>query len=673
MEAADAGGGRRTPAWGRIQRGGAVALVVLSLGFAALRCATSHEIPFLWQSEASPWVGAPGPVTAALYQWGRERAPAVRFRRRFETPPDAGPVFLRLRAMRRFEVRLNGAPVPGGLSDGERWRDVTRLDLTPLLRSGPNELEVEVANLHGPALLSLRSEGLEPELRSGPDWTVWVEGRGLGAAVPADDTRVNPASFGVETPWSALKQHRDALLGLFTLGVLGFVGGRRLPPGRLVPRLPAGVLAAAVLAWVYVFARKFVQIPLRVGFDAAHHHFYLDFLSLRGSLPLPTDGWSTFHPPLFYLASLATGELGRLLGGERAEAVALKLLPFLSGLASVWVAGALCARLVPRDPGARALALLFAAVLPMNLYASAYFSNESLHTFLAGAAILVSVDALLAPRAGAARLAGVGLVFGLASLTKFTAVAVLPIALLFLAVKLVAVEGLPIGRGAAPLAACAATWAAVAGWFYARNLLLFGDPFMANWGNLPGPDQKWWQQPGFHTWGYFASFGEVLVRPYLSGFHSFGDGVYSTLWGDGAIAGRVFPSDRHPFWSYGFMTLGYWVALPATALLAVGGAVGVRRALRGPDARRRIALSFVATTAYASLFTLLYMTLRLPFWSQAKATYALVAAAPAAVFFALGTAACDRALAARGRTALRALLYGWLAVFAGVLYLGFAA
>jgi hypothetical protein len=46
--------------------------------------------------------------------------------------------------------------------------------------------------------------------------------------------------------------------------------------------------------------------------------------------------------------------------------------------------------------------------------------------------------------------------------------------------------------------------------------------------------------------------------------------------------------------------------------------------------------------------------------------------APFSVFFALGCGGCDRWLEARGASAARALLYGWLASFAGASALSFA-
>ncbi len=215
---------------------------------------------------------------------------------------------------------------------------------------------------------------------------------------------------------------------------------------------------------------------------------------------------------------------------------------------------------------------------------------------------------------------------------------------------------------------------ALAGWYYFRNWMLFGDPFMANWGGMPGSGHTWWQQPGFRTRDYYVGFGAALTHPFLSGFESIWDSVYSTWWGDGFIAGRVNPSDRHPIWNYDFMAMAYWVSLPATALTVFGGGLAVGRALREGDRNRRIALSFLATTVWAVVFGFLYLSLQVPFYSQAKASYGLLLAAPLALFFALGAERCDGALSRPGNgwLALRGAFYGWFTLWLGVLLLTFA-
>jgi hypothetical protein len=658
--------------WGKLQRLGAVALLALSAGFFAFRCTTSQEIPFITQSDASPWIMAPTPVTASLEQWGREHVPVLSFRRSLRSHAAAGDVTLTLRALRGFTVKVDGRPLRGGHDDGARWREPREIALGPALEAGWHQLEIEVENAHGPALVSLRIEGLPEVVISDSSWTVSRDGELLGHAVLADDTRRNPAALAVGTPAQALRDAADALLAFFMVGLLAFLLGRRFADERFQARLPGIALGVASIAWAAYFADTILRIPIEIGFDARHHKLYVDILREQHAVPVATDGWSVYHPPLFYAGAAVFAWLGEALAGREGGIFGLKWIPFVAGLANVWVAAALVRRLFPDDARRRALAVVFAAVLPMNLYAAAYFSNETLITLLAGLAVLATVDLLLARASTTRKLASLGVIVGLALLTKFTAVLVAAVAIFFVFAKLAALESVRPARAAAAVALVAAPPLLIAGWFYARNVWLFGDPLIANWGDMPGPTLKWWQQPGFHTARFYLTFGESLSHPYLSAFRSVWDSLYSTLWGDGGIAGRVLPSARHDFWNYDLMSSAYLAAIPASIFLAFGTVLGCVRALRDPDRHRRAVYSFLLTLAYAVVFGLVYMSLQLPYFAQAKASYGLVVMPALTLFFVDGFAWCDEKLAARGWLPARALLYGWLGLFAATCFFSYA-
>jgi hypothetical protein len=357
----------------------------------AWRCATDPALPFLTPADA--WITPADAVSGQLRQWGSEHVPQARFTRSFAWRRGTA-VGLRLRALRDFEVAVNGAPVANG--DGTEWRSETRVDLSHVLRPGVNELAVTVSNPHGPPLLSVEVSGLAEPLRGDASWAVTLDGL-PGRVARADDTRIDPNSLAAETALEGLAQRWDPTLGLFVAGALGFLACRRM--GASMSRhAPLAVVAVAGLAWLALFVSKISRIPLEIGFDARHHLAYVTLLRETGRVPLATDGWSTFHPPLFYFVSLWAGESQLLL----------RLLPWLAGLGAVAVTWLLARRLLPDDPRGAALAVLFAAVLPMNVYSSAYFSNESLHTLLAGGVVLSAVGLLLAPRSSAARVALLG-------------------------------------------------------------------------------------------------------------------------------------------------------------------------------------------------------------------------------------------------------------------------
>lgn len=660
--------------WQSIQRMGAAALMVGSVGFLVVRGAHSPDVPFISQSDEAPWIAPAVAVSAELHQWGREQVPVARFSRDVSELASTGngPAVLQVRALGTYAVYLNGNRIDPSSAqadgDGRDFRVFRNIEL-PAVSPG-DELEIDVANRHGPPLLSLRVAPIV----SDPSWRVSWAGNDLGNAVVASDTRINPLAYTVETPLEALVEGRVAVIALFLVGVIGF-GLTSTRSGRISgARWESGVLCAAGVGWLFLFIRKFLQIPVSVGFDARHHLYYIEFLREHSAVPMATDGWSVYHPPLFYVAAGVLQWAGSALGsvgGVDGATLGLKLIPFLAGFGNVWVAGALCRKL-GLTSSAVVYGLLFGAVLPMNIYSAAYFSNETFHTFLAGLAMLVIVELLLERDARISRVAWLGTLLGLCLATKFTAIVVTAVAGFFLFTKWLAVDRMELQRAVGRLLVIGAAAFAIAGWFYIRNWIAYGDPLMANWGNMPGPTLAWWQQPGFHTLPYFTSFGESLRHPYLSAFHSFWDSIYSTLWGDGGIAGRVSPQDRPDVWNYIFMSLGFWVAVPATGLIAIGCVRAAAFAFSDADPRRRAAFSFLLTLIYAVLFGLLELALRLPYFAQGKASYGLVVTAPLAVLFALGADWLDRACRGPQLVALRALFFGWLAVFAAAMFLAFA-
>ena len=633
-------------------------IVLVPLALVIARCSVSEAVPWVVPSASAPWIMAPAPVSADLEQWGRSEVEPTRFTTHLRATGVAPGARLQLRSLGDARVLLDGVEIGRLERVGARGRAHASVPIR-LAAGRELQLEVEVRNAYGPGLLALTSEGVTPPITTGSNWYAALGEAPLAPALVADDTRRNPRALAVETPREALAENAPMLLVLCVLGGALFAAAGRAFAATAPAVFGAAVPVVASGAWLGPLAAKLWSIPTSVGFDAKHHLLYAKQLLASGSLPDAAAGWSSYHPPLFH--ALAAGLLA--VGGG---AAALKSLMLLAGIASIWVAWALVRRLAPETPAAAGLAALFAAVLPVNLYSSAYLSNEALHATFGGAALLAVVAALLSEQTSLRALAGIGLLLAAAALTKFTVLVVVPVALFFLAWKLLGVERLAPARAARGLLVFTAVVAFGAGWFYLRTYLAHGTPVMGNW-NLPGAAQRWWHQPGFHTPAYYLSFGEALVHPYLAGFRSFWDALYSTAWGDGFIAGRTDPWDRHAFWNYSYMSAGYWLALPATLLLGVGVIALARQALRDGEPRKRLAIGFLLTASWAVALAFTSLTFELALFGQAKAAYALLLTAPAALAFARGYGWLHAGLPGWARLGLA----GWLSAFAGALFLGF--
>lgn len=649
-------------------RAGAAAAVALGLLLVVQRVGFSPAGRVIVQDREAPWIQAALPVTARVHQWGQRDPERTEFRTSFvldSVPPTAR---LRVRAFGAVALRLNGLPAPlpsKAGREGRRWQRWLETDVASALRPGPNELRVEVANARGPALLALRLGAGERAITTSPDWDAWIDGGPAVSTILASDVRPFAESLHSERPLASLLAHPGWPLAGFVLGAAGFL----LLRGRLGAWAPLALLGIAMLAWVALFFRKLLGVDLATGFDARHHLLYLQIVQREGRIPLATEGWSTYHPPLFYLASAAVARLGGWLGAP--EAWSLKLLPFLAGLGNVFLARGLARRLLPGSARGGAVAVAFAAVLPMNAVSAAYFSNEGLNAFLSAAALLVTVECLLAERLSTRRLALLSTLLGLALLTKFTALVAAALSLLFVGVRALAEAGPERPRPATQLAVLALPMLALAGWFYARNVAHFGSPLIGNW-DLPGPGLAWWSPPGFHTPAYYLGFGASLVHPWLSGFQSFWDALYSTFWGDGFLGGRAALWARPGQWCWSLMAAGYLLALPATGILLAGLVLAALGALSDPSPRRRAALAYAVAVTGALFFGVFFTTLSLPYFGQAKSFYALACAPALACFFARGFGALDDALARQAGIAARAALYGYLGALCAVLYGGLA-
>jgi hypothetical protein len=476
--------------------------------------------------------------------------------------------------------------------------------------------------------------------------------------------------MGGERPLEALADSLPLLVVLMAIPVIALFAAGRFPGligGRAIPAI---AFAVVVLAWLVLFTLKLQRFSIEVGFDARNHFKYIQLFREMGRLPLATDHWTTYQPPLFYLAVAAVEAIAGGLGVMRDHPVVLKLLPFLAGLGNVVLAGALVQRVFPEDRVARTLAILFAGFLPVNLWVAAYFSNEGLHALLAGGALVLATSMLLDKDNSMSGLALLSSLLGLALLTKFTAILVTAPVLLALGLKIC------IGRRHCPRTAllhfCALLLPmfAVAGWFYIRNVMVFGRPIVGIW-DLPGATRTWWSPPGFHTPNYYLSFGESLIRPYFSGFISFWDSLYSTFWADGFLGGKTGVSTRHPFWNYRLMAAGLVLALPATAALFTGFIRTVIAAWSEPSASRRAAFALIALVWSGMAFAAFWGTLGLPYHGQARISYLLAALPAWALFFAWSISALDRWLHKNWGVRGRALLFAWLGSLFGTLYLGF--
>lgn len=152
------------------------------------------------------------------------------------------------------------------------------------------------------------------------------------------------------------------------------------------------------------------------GFDFAAHWRYIEWVARHGTIPDLRASYVAYHAPLYYFLA---GGLRRLGLGSPGLATVSALFG-VARLLLVWWGLELY---VPERRPARLIALATLAVLPSSIHIDGMVSNEPLNNALSALALVLAPRAVAAQGATAIRrMAALGVVVGLALLTKISAV-----------------------------------------------------------------------------------------------------------------------------------------------------------------------------------------------------------------------------------------------------------
>jgi tetratricopeptide (TPR) repeat protein len=600
-----------------------------------------------WQDDSTPFLPAASPAQWIVYPKPPDTRPhgamqswAI-FRRSFTVANVPSTVKLSVLAFRQGLVVINGHTLDDLQLSDRDWKHAHPLDVAEFLQPGQNEISVTISNRLGPPALSLSLQGDSWKLLTDEQWKVSLLGAVWEPAMLASKPPViqpgNPL-YGLETMAQSLSATWVTLLIILlacgaatavvgTLRRASSAGRSRFHIWLESPGAPKTVLRLIILAWLVLFANNLPQLAGLFGFDRDGHQQYINYILQKKALPLADEGWQMYQPPLYYfLSALIIGPFGWSASAESALLV-LRAFSVLVGIAHL-VLIFLCLRLLSPDrPSRQVVGLLVAGFLPANLCLSHHLTNENLAAALVTASLYFCLRQLRAPGAPRRFAEAAGACLGLALLTKFSAVLAVPFLLVALAWPRAGVS--TVGNAVSSITLALTSLLAVCGWHFARVWHRFGTPLIGNWD--PGLPFAWWQDPGYHTGGWYCRFGEALVAPLFSSLRSLADGVYSTLWGDGLCSGSAAVNFR-PQWNYNLMNDGYLLALLGTALLVTGGIVLLLRFVRRPSAEGFLALGL----SFAFGAGVALMSLRVASYAQVKAFYALPALLPLCLLAMVG-------------------------------------
>ena len=437
------------------------------------------------------------------------------------------------------------------------------------------------------------------------------------------------------------------------LGGLGRLADSLLPSAWLSAFRREPVLIPLLLlnvAAVLVRMNNAVRYPSLHGFDAFGHVTYIWHLLFTHSVPLPSDGWGRFHPPLFYALSAAIWSLLRSLEPGQV----LKIINVIFGLAAMGCAvvsflavrTTLSGRLWPAWSAA-----LFVLLLPVSIYIAPMLGNEPLNMLLCSVALLLLIRAISTQRTSV--VVALGVTLGLAMLCKFTSIVILG------AVgATILLWGIFQGGWRATLKMLCIVGAlvlAISGWFYGRNAVLYGNPFQMSRDFFATQRIEATIPTGARGLAAYTSFDTGIFSDptYFRGsvIDSVWTGAYATTWSDAHVGWFLPP----PFGSLALRRIGralMVLGLLPTFLVIVGLVRGVRRlATKGWDPT--LASMLTALVMMLAMFVIYTFANRI--YTAVKASYLLPAIVPFSFWFALGL----EALVTRSRAVLL-IVSGWL-------------
>ncbi len=569
------------------------------------------------------------------------------FRREFVLNDQAATTRLSVRAMQRAEIKINGSSV--GFRSPRNWKENTTIDVSNQLHAGGNIIEARVFNQNGPPALWLNLIADQLTLRSDETWEASIAGSVWHQAALASAAKIpccgNPVAGGPGT-LDAVKKNWPLWITLVAMGCVVSAVWYVLIEKFSTQRLERIVVIVFAGLWLLLFWNNTRLLPFHTGFDSPEHLKYIDYIQKHRTLPLPTEGWEMYQPPLYYLVAAGTLSACKLSINDPASVSTLRLLGLFFGV-SQFVLVFLSLRLLL--PSRNALfGLLLAAFLPMHLYLAHYVTNELLAAVLATLSLYLCLRLLKSQTPSASQFCWLGLALGAAILAKATVILLLPIVVAAIAGRLVSIRAL-IANSLRNLCLVLVVCFAVCGWYYMRIWAKFGTPLLGNWDVISG--FRWWQDPGYHTLADYLYFGRSLTHPFFSSFARFADGIYSTLWGDGLCGGL---SSLTLAWNQNAMAAGYLWSLIPTALILAGSSVALVRFIRKPSSELFLLIGFSAVIAFA----LVFITLKVPNYSLAKAFYGLSLLTPLCFFGATGWETVTRRQA-RLRIVLGVLVFVW--------------
>ena len=182
-----------------------------------------------------------------------------------------------------------------------------------------------------------------------------------------------------------------------------------------------------IILWGILAINNIREIPLYVGMDIQGHYDYIFYVAEKWRIPLATEGWQMFVPPLFYTVCALILELLRNFVSISTLLILLRGVNLCCGLLQVELCYRALRYVFPQREDLQAIGTVLGGLLPMNIYISQVVGNEPMAAAFSGVAVVMTLG-LISTRSVPSKWSCffLGVVVGLGVLTKPTPFLLIP-------------------------------------------------------------------------------------------------------------------------------------------------------------------------------------------------------------------------------------------------------
>lgn len=342
--------------------------------------------------------------------------------------------------------------------------------------------------------------------------------------------------------------------------------------------------------------------PIRRGFDALPHLEYINYVKTHWSVPLANQGWEMYQPPLYYFV---------------AAVFSLIFKPQLFGVV-IWISLVLITYVFFRNlyqkTNLALIGALIIAFLPVNIYLTPTLGNELLSVLITMIFLIIYYLNSRQKNFSYKKTIIIGLVLGLALLTKATALILIPAII----IDQIFIQRFSFVIRLKSLLLILFFAFLISGWFYIRNYAAFGKFQLLN----VDLSKFAMQQPvGRRDFLFFTDFSGFTERKlYRSQYDQFLAGTYYSFFYDGHnVIAPVVPYSK----------IGVVIVLMSFPLIIL--------AIVGILIRKRFDGSKIMLIYPFFLFiTYIWFVIKYPYFSSVKGSYLASLTLPLVYFIIRG-------------------------------------